>query len=236
MTFAEVADAMRRRWLVTVLALAAAAGFALHLSGSGGVYSTRTTVIFSDASPASLAHLVNTADETGIIAFAGTVANDVNDGRPVERYARSDAPYYGTGLRQGVSVTLRDDGGQWTTSFPRAELIIQVVGPTHEYVASWQREMTARVAQRTRSLQLETRPSGSAVIKTDVVPVTQVIDRIYPSEREQLLAFAALLASAILVGGWAAVRLDARLLSRGGRITTSPVTRLPGTTLPGTTS
>lgn len=229
-TFAEVADAMRRRWFVTVLALAVAAVYALHLSGNGGVYSTRTTVVFSDESPSSFNHLVNLPDETGIIAFAGTVANDVNGGRPVERYARSDAPYYGTGLRKGISVALRDDGGQWATSFPRAELIIQVVGPTREYVASRQREMISRVAQRTRSLQLETRPGGTTVIQTDVVPVTKVIDRIYPSRRDQLLAFAALMASATLVGGWGSIRLDARPSSRGGGITTPPETRSPGMT------
>ena len=218
MTFGQVVSAMLRRWYVPLVVLMAASALTTQLMKSGGLYSTRTVVMFVHIGQNEFAFGPDNGTENdNIIAFAGAVANDVNNGRPVFRYAHDDAPLYGAGISQGVFLGLRDDNGQWGTSFPRAEIEIEIVGPTHEYVASMQQELLLRVSTRARELQGPAYDDPTSRVLTQVEPLTLTIDHVSASGSQRVMAVASMLAAAMIVGSWGAVRLDAHLRGRSAR-------------------
>ena len=209
MTFRELVAAVLRWWYVPLILLLAAGGFALYLLRDGGLYFTRTVVMFIHLEPSQVAiGPDNGTANDNIIAFAGTVANDVNNGRPVTRYARVDAPFYGAGLTEGVHVSLPDDGGQWLTTFTRAELDVEIVGRSREYVESMQRAVLLKVFDRARELQGPAYNNPDERIRTQVAPLSLTIDHISASRREQVVAVGSLELAAFIVGIWCAVRLD----------------------------
>lgn len=215
MTFREAVAAVLRRWYVPLVVLLAAGAFTVHLERIGGVYATRTVVVFINVrSPQVAIGPDNGSENDNIIAFAGAVANDINNGRPVARYARDDAPLYGAGMSQGVFVGLRDDGGQWMTSFTRAELEIEIAGPSYQYVDAMQRELLLKVFDRTREMQGPAYNDPDRRIRTQVLPLTLAIDHVTASRSQLVLAIASMVAAAMIVGSWGAVRLDALILGR----------------------
>lgn len=223
MTAAEIILAIRRRWYVMLAALLCAIGFTALLAHGSGVYTTRTIVQFIHLEPDQGAISPNSDIENGnFIAFAGAVASEVNNGRPIMRYAWEDAPLYGAGVRQGVLVGLPDSGGQWVTSYNRAEIEIQIAGRTREWVEAKQRELVNKVFDSSRSLQ------GPAYnyrqsIRTSVVPLTATIEHVHPSRLQQLVAAFAMVSAAIIVGGWGSVRVDLIFESRARRRSRSAV-------------
>ena len=229
MTFGQVVTAVLHRWYVLLVVLVVAAAITTQLVKSGGLYSTRTVVmlvnstplpVYAPRPPGSPRVAIgpdNGSENDNIIAFAGAVANDVNNGRPVVRYAHENAPLYGAGISQGVFVGLRDDGGQWMTSFTRAELEIEIVGPTRDYVASIQQELLLKVSTRVRELQGPAYNDPDSRIGTQVVPLTLAIDHVSASGSQLVIAVASMLAAAMIVGSWGAVRLDALLRGRSAR-------------------
>ena len=218
MTLAQVVDAVLRRWYVPLIVLMAAAALTTQLVKGSGLYSTRIVVIFVNIGPHQIAiGPDNGSENASIIAFAGAVANEVNNGRPVFGYALPDAPLYGAGVIQGVFVGLRDDGGQWGTSFNRAELEIEIVGPTQAYVESMQQELLSKVYTRARELQGPAYDDPNSRILTQVVPLTLAIEHVSASRSQRVMALASMLAAAMIVGSWGAVRLDALLPGRSAR-------------------
>jgi hypothetical protein len=228
-TFGQVVTAVLRRWYVPLVVLVAAAAITTQLVKSGGLYSTRTVVMLVNSrplpvypprppgSPQVAIGPDNGSENDNIIAFAGAVANDVNNGRPVVRYAQDDAPLYGAGISQGVFVGLPDDGGQWMTSFTRAELEIEIVGPTHDYVASMQQELLLKVSTRVRELQGPAYDNPDSRILTQVVSPSLEIDHVSASGSQLVMAVASMLTAALIVGSWGTVRLDALLRGRSAR-------------------
>ena len=155
MTAGEVLAAVKLRWYAPLVALFCGAGLVVLFFLNSGVYATQTVVQFIHLEPSQGAISPNSDIENGnFIAFAGAVASDVNNGRPVLNYARETAPLYGAGLRDGVRVSIPDSGGQWMQSFTRAEIVIQIVGTTEEAVATRQRELLEKVEDSSRSLLL----------------------------------------------------------------------------------
>jgi hypothetical protein len=212
MTFRELVGAVLRWWYVPLVLLLAAGGFAFYLERDGGLYVTRTVVMFIHLEPSQVAiGPDNGTANDNIIAFAGAVASDVNNGRPVTRYARVDAPFYGAGTTEGVHVSLPDDGGQWTTTFTRAELDIEIVGRSREHVDLMQRTMLLKVFDRARELQGPAYNNPDERIRTQVVPLSLTIDHITASRREQVVAVVSLELAASIVGVWCAVRLESVL-------------------------
>lgn len=210
MTAAAVLQAVCRRWYVVATALVAGMVFTVLLGVSGGVYATQTVVQFIHVEPSQSAINPNSDIENGnFIAFAGAVASEVNNGRPAEGYAWETAPLYGAGIRQGVRVALPDSGGQWMRSYNRAELVIQVVGPTRDWVQVRQQQLLDKVAESSRSLQGSAYNSRQS-IRTSVVPLTTTIEHVTASRGQQLAAILAVMIAAVVVGGWVAVRVDER--------------------------
>ena len=208
MTAAEALGAVKRRWYVVLSAILAGVGLTAMFYAGKGVYTTQTVVQFIQLEPSQGAISPNSDIENGnFIAFAGAVASEVNNGRPVLNYAWETAPLYGAGMRDGVRVSIPDSGGQWMQSFNRAEIVIQIVGRTRESVAVRQQELLSKVEDSSRSLQGPAYNSRQS-IRTSVVPLTTTIEHVSPSRGQELAAVIAVTVASVLVGCWGAVRAD----------------------------
>jgi hypothetical protein len=146
--------------------------------------------------------------DESVISFASAVAEEINGGRPALRYAADDAPFYGAGVREGVSVGLPNVGGQWVTSFDRAQIEIQIVGRSSESVRQSQAELLQRVTDVARTLQEDAGIPASEQISTTVAPLTTEVDHVTSSRSSQLAAFGSLGVAAMIVAAWLSVVAD----------------------------
>lgn len=207
MTLREVLRAAMRRWYVLLLVIAIAAAGSVWLQRDGGTYATRTSVVFT--LPGEVALLPeNGATDERVIAFASAVAQELNGGRPAPTYATADAPAYGAGVREGVWVGLPNHGGQWVDSFGLAQIEIQIVGRTEEYVESTQQALLQRVIDTAEARQAATGAAESELITASVVPLTTRVDHIEASRSAVILAFAGIGIAALVVGMWMSVQLE----------------------------
>jgi hypothetical protein len=210
LTFRAVLSAIRRRWFVVVLALAAAVGGFSAFLHDGGIYTTKTIVTFLVPATTTLSP-DNGSNDDSVIAFARSVAAQVNAGRNPVSYSEDTAPYYGAGLRQSVLVDVPSDGNQWYESYNRAEIDIQIVGRSEQWVKQQQASYVDRILAITRAQQVVLVSNPQQYITASVVPLTQNITAIDASRGAQGAALAALLLAGLLVGGWGAVALDRRI-------------------------
>jgi hypothetical protein len=218
MTFRQVVATMLRRWYVPLVVVLVAAGFTSILVPDSGLYSTRTVVYFAYIQPnmVSIGPSNGTEDE-GLIAFAGAVAAEINNGRPVARYAWDEAPLYGAGMRQGILVALADVGGQWMTSYNRAEIVIQIVGQSYDWVQATQQSLLERVSDRAQALQGPNFNDPKRRVSAEVSPLTDTIDHIVASRVEKIAAIASIILAALIVGTWGALVADRRAVARAQR-------------------
>lgn len=211
MGFYSTVAAMFKWWYISLFAVLLASGGWFFLAAEGGLFTTSTVVTFSLPSLGAILPESGVEDRS-VIAFAGVVANEINEGQPATRYASKDAPLYGVGVRRGVLVGLPDSGGQWTNSYARAEIEIQIVGRTYDEVKDRQATLLDRVFTISRSQQVNS--PAEERIRAVVLPMTTGIQEITPSTLSRFAALAALLTSALLLGGGGSVWLERRRLNR----------------------
>ncbi len=210
MTIRAVLTAMRRRWYVVVVALIAAVLAFAGFSNDGGIYTTKTVVSFLVPATTSLS-ADNGSGDSSVISFARSVAAQVNSGRHPVSYSMDDSPYYGAGLRQGVLVVVPNDGNQWYESFSHAEIDIQIVGRTEQWVKQQQSLFVDQILAVAKAQQDGLVANPGDYLTASVLPLTQDITEVGPSKNSQLIALVALLLAGFLVGSWGAVVLERRL-------------------------
>ena len=213
MTIREILSAMLRRWYIPIGLLACAALVTMMLARGGGVYTTKTVVSFLRPAETSLSPYNGTKD-LSVIAFAGAVVQETNDGRPPTRYSMSDAPYYGAGVREGVLVELANSGSQWVSTFSKSDVEIQIVGRSFDWVTTRQQEMIDRVIDASSDQQAALKISPADRITASVVPLTMQIEHVSPSRRSQVAAGASMLAVTLIIGAWGSITVDRLLLRR----------------------
>ena len=234
MNIREIMSAMLRRWYV-LLALLACAGLLLSmLAQDGGIYSTRTVISFTLPATTVLSP-DNGTTNASVIAFAAAVVQETNEGRPPARYSMDDAPYYGAGIREGVVVALANEGNQWASNSNKAEVQIQIVGRTLDWVEIRQERLVSEVLRIAESRQADLSIPATSRIQASVVPLTTEIEYVAASRRGQLAAGAAMASAAVIVGAWGSVTLD-RLLSRRRAGTSPTESRSSDRLLEGSTS
>jgi hypothetical protein len=211
-TVRDVLEAMLRRWYVVVAVVLAVAALGLFFARDDGLYFTRTVVTFSTPGEDSPFE-EGGSSEAGIIAFAASIATELNDGVEPLRYASADAPFYGAGIRQGVIVGIPSTGGQWAVDYRRAAIELQIVSPDREWVAERQAALLAQVQAITETQQ-DAVGTGDGFVTTAIDPLALRIDHITPTRTTRMLAWGALAVVAVLVSGWAALRGDAAAAKR----------------------
>lgn len=203
---------MLRRWYIPMGLLACAAVVTVLLARDGGVYTTSTVVSFTLPETTSLsAH--NGVKDSSVIAFAGAVVGETNNGRPPARYSTSDAPYYGAGVREGVLVELANSGSQWVSVFGKSDVEIRIVGRSLDWVETRQKELVDTVLGISSARQAALELPLNRRITASVAPLTTQIRYVAASRREQMAAGAAMLAAALITGTWGSITVD-RLLAR----------------------
>ena len=212
MTIRDIFSAMLRHWYIPLGLLACAALVTVMLVRDGGIYTTSTVVSLMRPDSTSLSPS-NGTNDTSVIAFAGSVVLETNNGHPPAGYSMQDAPYYGAGIREGVLVELANSGNQWASTFDKAEVQIQIVGRTRGWVESRQKEAVGKVLRIVESRQSAVAVAPQNRIVASVVPLTSQIEYISASRSSQLAAGTAMLAVAIILGAWGSVIVD-RLPSR----------------------
>ncbi|MDJ0323744.1 hypothetical protein QMG61_08195 [Cryobacterium sp. PH31-AA6] len=234
MTFRDILLAMLRRWYIPLVLIACAALITVVLARDGGVYTTTTVVSFMRPATTSLSPTNGTTD-VSVIAFAGAVVQETNNGRPPARYSTNEAPLHGAGVRQGVLVELANSGNQWVSTFNRSDIEIEIVGRSAEWVESTQAELVNRILGSAASQQAALKTAAKDRITAAVVPLTMQIEHVTSSRRGQLAAGAAMLAVAGIVGGWGSVTAD-RLLAKGRAAHSARQPRVPDHAQEGTTA
>jgi len=211
--FSAVLTAMRHRWYFVLVILLVAVALLVLFARDGGSYSTKTVVSFFTPRTTSLSP-DNGSGDTSVVAFARSVAAQVNGGRHPVSYSMDDAPYYGAGVRQGVLVVVPNDGNQWYQSYTRAEIDIQIVGRTEKWVKQEQAANVEAILAFSDAQQHTIVSNPNNYLTASVVPLTLVIVKVSPSRSELLAAAAAMILAGLIVSAGGAVVLDRRPSSR----------------------
>jgi hypothetical protein len=209
-TLHDLIAVVRARWYVVLAVLVLAAGAGVLFARDGGLYTTRTVVAF--VVPNDGPWDGGGSREDGVIALALAVAEQAGEGRGSVDYAAADAPFFGAGIRQGVSIGLPDTGGQWEASYARAAINIDVVSPDRAWVVEQQQSLIAAVQDATVAYQSGLGSAGR--VRAEVEQLTMTIEHVQPSRTSQLLAIAALAGAGLILGCGAAVMWDRRLSAR----------------------
>jgi hypothetical protein len=212
-TIRQFLSVLFRRWYIVLGLLACAALVTVMLARDGGIYTTRAVVSFMRPTGTSLSP-TNGTNDPSIIAFAAVVAQETNNGQAPAGYSMQDAPYYGAGIRQGAVVEVSNSGNQWASNVNKAEIEIQVVGRTSDWVKSKQQELVRQVLDNTQSRQAALGVPPQKRIVAAVVPLTTEIELVSASVTSQVAAAAAMLLAAIILGAWGAITVDRWLLRR----------------------
>ena len=195
----DMQGTLRRRWLIVALIAAATIVAGWQLLSSSGLYTTRTMIAFTVPTGAALDEGGST--EPGIITFAATVASEVDQNTARVRYSDADAHPYGIGVRQGVFVGVPDVGGQWSVSYRIAEVAIDIVGPTRDWVRQQQQLTVERVFAAADAQQKAIGIDTDARVQYEVEPLSLDIEQVAPSRAAQLLALLALGAAGAILSG-----------------------------------
>lgn len=201
--------AVRRLWLVALTGTLLTVGWCAFLWTNPPAYWTRSEVIVADAGVSGEQSILRPTnfDLVGLVAAVERVANE---GRPVTRYMSRDASLYGLGVREGVSVSMLNEGTQWVPIFRSAILVVETVASTPDAALAANHEAQARVEAIVEDIQEE---AGvlSAQRAHAVPPVTDpVLLRVGGTRRGQAMALAASAAVGGALTAGAIVLLDRR--------------------------
>lgn len=230
MTFRDIVGAMLRRWYMVLVILLAASYLTMSYVRNSGCYTSVTVVTFTLPAASPLQPDSGT-DDSNVIAFASAIADEINGGQSQSLYADADAPFYGAGVRQGVSVGLPNFGGQWATSYATAQIEIQIVGRTYAWVDEQQRAALARIDAAASSQQSIAAPAQH--ISATVERPTQIF-HVLPTRSSRMMAFAAMgiatfigsTITSLIVDRLAVQAGQRRRARRARRVTTKPIEAL----------
>jgi hypothetical protein len=173
-TIWDLGAAALRRWYLAVAGLMCIATACLLALSNQGVYFVRTEAVFLPPSDLNLPNnLMNTSPDA--VTMAGAVARRINGADTELKLASPDATIVGRGVSDGFSVALPDSGGQWTPSFGRQLLDVQVVGPNHDEVQVKLDVLVQRIRAELYDLQASAGVMPSNMVTIQQVPISPTI-------------------------------------------------------------
>jgi hypothetical protein len=145
-------EVLLRRWYVTVAGILAILATAAFLTTRSPLYATRIEVIFLEpGASVSSAPLFGQGRE--LLPFVASVEERVNGGEDAVLLNTDAATLWGTGVREGTLVRMRNFGSQWSPSFPLPELVVESVGDDPEQVLERSDEALRMIQSAARELQ-----------------------------------------------------------------------------------
>lgn len=176
MTATILFRAILRRWYVAAVCLVLVAWACMVLMGMGRTYWTQSQVVFVEPGVGSVTN-VNDGVAPSLINFAGIVQRKVAyEGDAVE-LPSTNSTLYGSGIRNGYSISLPNTGNQWAVSFSKPMLAIQVTGSTPEEVRRTLAAVLAHVERAAAGLQSDSSAAPETYIGVEASPAApDIID------------------------------------------------------------
>ena len=215
MTLWQLGLAAMRRWYILLVGLICIAFVGLSVYHHQGVYYARVYVAFLAPPSYDHKHGVQSSLVTGslgVVTLAGAVESRINGTTDLLKTASSGTTISGWGVRQGSAVILPDDGGQWSNSFSRQGLDVQVVGSDADDVRAKMNSLLEQVSTQLKDIQVQL--GVAPVNMVTVLPQSNDFDLSYLDGRPKF----ALLGVAILGFGITLsviYLLDVRVRRRG---------------------
>lgn len=170
MTVAQMLPLLLRRWYVVVAGVACTWFVCTAFMLTPSVYAAQMDVVF--VVPGGVASSrTDDAFAGPLINFTSVVAVRVNAVRPSVKLSSPSAELYGLGVREGVSVTIADAGGQWERIFNAPLIRIQAVDSSPERVSAALDEVVADISAAATSIQDESGVGQSVRIGVETVPL-----------------------------------------------------------------
>jgi hypothetical protein len=145
-----------RRWaaLVVALGLLLTVAITYRVARKPGVYWAQIDVVFlPPASSYNPNTLVSTSD--GVISLAGVVGKMVDPHPVAARVVSPTIVLADQGIRHGWSVTLPNEGGQWSDNFDKPLLDVQAVGSTAAEVTGTVNRLISQINLTLAGLQAQ---------------------------------------------------------------------------------
>lgn len=174
MTLWDTFTAIGRRWYIALLGLACTAGALYVIQEQPSVYYSRASVYF--LAPASdLYPNVLRTTSLDLVVAAGVVGKRINGTATMTKTASSEVTIVGRGIRDGSSVGLLDNGGQWSTNYNVQALDVQVSAPSVEEVRARQDALFTQIADELQAIQEEHDVPEVDLITSVVVPENSLV-------------------------------------------------------------
>lgn len=158
---------LARRWYLVLIAIICMAPvlYAAHIAT--GVFYVTADVLFLPP-PAAVGGNTLRADPGRTVYYAAVVERRFNGESPESVPRPTDAPLYGTGIRNGFAVYLPNAGGQWQSNFNKPVIRVEIVGEDSAVV---QLEMD-RIVHRIQELAVE--PQHTMGVKPEAFITTEI--------------------------------------------------------------
>jgi hypothetical protein len=205
---------LRRRWYVVAVGLALLAGTLHVVATRPGVYWTQVDVVVLAPKSARYPNVIEQTSAS-LIAMAGLVEREVNEGAHAPATASASVTLAGEGVRDGSSVTMPNSGGQWAADFSRPVIDVQVVGPSEATVRRRLAVLVGRIERTLAARQAADHVPPVSRITASSSPTSAAVMHLEGSTKKALAA--TLLLGGALVAA-AAVGADLLLTNRTRRV------------------
>lgn len=188
MTSRDLLHAVARRWLLVNLAIALTVLAIYGTTFAKGVYWTSVDVVFIPPSRDNGGNVIEGQSET-LVHFASLIDQELRGARDDINLLSPSASLFGQGAREGVAIRLPDTGGQWLSSFQKAQLKIEAVGPTPSVVDSLLREALRDVVGAVDERQVKSGVKAGDRITTILSPQQPTVEYVGVDRRRAAVAF-----------------------------------------------
>ncbi|WP_255769400.1 hypothetical protein [Pseudarthrobacter sulfonivorans] len=213
MTVGVLARVMLRRWAVVLVGVLMTALVCSLLINAGRTYWASVDLVFLQPGESAVANVSDSAVPS-LISFAGIVKRRASqDGTPVE-LPSSNATLYGSGVRNGYSITLPNTGTQWAVSYSRPVLAVQVVGGSPDQVRQTVNRVLTMIEVSSRELQSEQGVPAKDFITLDRSPETPEIVDLGSSKTGRVKGLLALSMVGLALTALAALEIDRLVMLR----------------------
>jgi hypothetical protein len=156
-----VLGALGRRWWAVVLAVAVGAVLSVQVWRAPEVYWATTKLLL--VSPTKLGQQL-TPGSNSLIAVAGILETEVNDGRSLPRSASADVSLVDQGINDYAQVRVPNTGGQWANNYTEPALIVEVSGSSAAVVQDRLDTLISRVETELALMQVDVAPSVTITV------------------------------------------------------------------------